>query len=54
MQVIEVEYDCCGAKYSFPTRLASDALLLANSTLADTLVAQADEKHAAEHPECEE
>jgi hypothetical protein len=54
MQVIEVEYECCGAKYEFPTRLASDALILANSELADNLVAEADVLHDAEHPECED
>lgn len=52
MQVVEVEYECCGAKYKFPTRLGSDALLLANPALADTLVMNADAYHDAEHPDC--
>jgi hypothetical protein len=52
MQVIEVEYECCGAKYEFPTRLASDALIMANSALADTLIMYADAQHDAEHPDC--
>lgn len=51
MQVITVEYEC-GARYEFPTRLASDALLLSNSELTDTLVAEADALHDAEHPDC--
>jgi hypothetical protein len=52
VQVIEVEYDCCGAKYKFPTMLAQDALLMANPALADTVVSSADALHDAEHPEC--
>lgn len=51
MQVITVEYEC-GAKYKFPTRLASDALLLSNDELTDTLVTEADALHDAEHPDC--
>lgn len=52
MQIITVEYECCGAEYRFPTRLASDALLLSNDSLTDTLVTQADALHDAEHPDC--
>ena len=52
MQVIEVDYDCCGAKYKFPTRLGENELLLANASLTDTLVMRADAQHDAEHPEC--
>lgn len=52
MQIITVEYDCCNAKYEFPTRLASDSLLLANPALGDTIIMHADALHDAEHPDC--
>lgn len=52
MQIITVEYECCGAVYDFPTRLASDALLLANPALGDTIIMNADALHDAEHPDC--
>ena len=49
---IDVEYDCCNAKYTFYTTLKDDELLLHNPALGDTLILQADHAHALEHPDC--
>lgn len=54
MQVVTVDYECCGATYRFPTRLSSEALLLTNDELADSVITQADALHDAEHPDCKE
>jgi hypothetical protein len=53
MSIIEVDYDCCSAHYEFPAALHDNQLLLANASLADTIIMWADAAHDNDHPECE-
>ncbi len=52
MQIIKVEYDCCGAAYTVPAKIREDEFVYAYSTVALQVVEDADAKHRVEHPGC--
>lgn len=52
MQVLRVEYDCCGAVYHVPSSVDGQTLVFAYSEVADGIIAKADRQHVSEHPDC--
>lgn len=47
-----VDFDCCGASYSFGLVLAEDQTMLRHASLVDQMFAMTESQHAIDHPEC--
>lgn len=50
--VMDMEFECCGTKYSVPLALGDDQMLLHQPALGDTMIMLLEAQHSAEHPEC--
>jgi hypothetical protein len=51
-QIVEIDFECCGAHYAIPTAMPQNGSMLHHATLIDTLDAFAVAQHAADHPSC--